>query len=82
MLTLYIALMGTVATLLILWVELATAYKSRTVPVKHTRDCDAWSPKGLTDPLCHAPHTTDHFATIREQVNLTDSLDSQIGFKP
>ena len=74
-----IAILGPLAVaLLVLWV-LRTAPPLEHV---HTLDCKDWSTRGVIDPLCRAPHSTDHFATIREQVNLQTSFDQQIGFKP
>lgn len=65
---------------LVCWVE----WSSSKPPVphdNHSLDCMDWSRRGLIDPHCTAAHTTDHFARIRAQVNLTNTLDSQLGFR-
>lgn len=49
-------------------------------PPTHTLDCRDWSTRGVRDPLCLADHPTNHWATPREQVELQDALDGQVGF--
>lgn len=78
MLTLYIALMGTVATLLILWVELASAHNNRAIPAKHTPECLKWQAQGTKDARCHAPHDTAWFGP-RAEAELLQTFDHQIG---
>ena len=78
MLTALVTGMGTVAVLLILWVELATAHNNRTVTVAHTPQCLEWQRTGTKDAHCTAPHGTDWFGP-RAEAELIQTFDHQIG---
>ena len=67
MLTGLVAGMGTVAVLLILWVELVSANNNRATPTKHTLDCLDWQRSGTTDPYCTAIHDTAWFAPTTKE---------------
>ena len=69
MLTALVTGMGTVAVLLILWVELVSAHQNRPATTRHTLDCLDWQRSGTTDPYCTAIHDTAWFAPTTETTN-------------